>query len=701
MSAAFGAVARRSPRFPVCGDNVRVLASPTEFHDALQRNVSAARRRISLASLYFGTGEAERALARQLGEACAAHDDLTVRVLLDHSRGTRPTGHGAERACSASVLAEHMLAAAPPPVPITTPAAARHRSSVALLQMPQLRGWKQHIPRPFEEAVAVMHLKVYAFDDTLLLTGANLSGDYFGRRQDRYVELRGAAGLASHYHDLVEGLGSCDCAFQVVKKVAAADAAPAEDEGGGGGGGGGGVARPAGYALLPNLHGGGGGGGGGSSGGKPPSIEHVLRVFLGNSSEGGEGEHGAGGGAGKEGGRGWIPGGGGSGSSGGNDGDGDVSSRSPFCDGVADTMVLPTLQLGCGGFDGCDFDTSVTTQLLRACTGAAVVPPAAAGAAAAGAAEAAAAGEERRPGRGLEPGSERERERALPVRLATGYFNLTDPVEQLLASSEADVDVVTASPRANGFWGAARVKGALPQAYVELERMFLQRCALPRRQAAMADAVDPAAAAVVAGWRDATAAAAAAAAVAAHSGVAGRRLGAVRLSEYVRAGWTFHAKGLWLRLGSDELAWMWEGGAATRAEGRGERRERRAEQKVEHMEQSARAAAGVGGIRAALDAHPALPNVTLVGSPNFGARSAERDLESQCVIATTNVTLRRQLDGEWGSLTALGGGEDGEPAVAERVDDALLAKPERQLKGWGWQRGHWIRPVTRKIASFM
>jgi hypothetical protein len=696
MSAAFGAVARRSPRFPVCGDNVRVLASPSEFHDALQRNVSAARRRISLASLYFGTGEAERALARQLGEACAAHDDLTVRVLLDHSRGTRPTGHGAERVCSASVLAEHLLAAAPPPVPTTTPA-ARRRSSVALLQMPQLRGWKQHIPRPFEEAVAVMHLKVYAFDDTLLLTGANLSGDYFGRRQDRYVELRGAAGLASHYHDLVEGLGSCDCAFQVVKVAAdaAGDAAPADE---GGGGGGAGLAGLAGYALLPNLH---GGGGGGSSGGKPPSIEHVLQVFLGNSSEGGEGEHGAGDGACKEGGRGLSssPRGGGSGSSGGNDGDGDVSSRSPLCDGVADTMVLPTLQLGRGGFDGCDFDTSVTTQLLRACTGGAASPAAAAGAAAAaavGAAEAAAAGEER-PGCGLEPGSGRER--ALPVRLATGYFNLTDPVEQLLASSAADVDVVTASPRANGFWGAARVKGALPQAYVELGRMFLQRCALPRREAAMADAVDPAAAAVVAGWRDATAAAAA---VAAHSGAAGRRLGAVRLSEYVRAGWTFHAKGLWLRLGSDELAWMWEeGGAATRAEGRGARRERRAEQKVEHMEQSARAAAGVGGIRAALDAHPALPNVTLVGSPNFGARSAERDLESQCVIATTNVALRRQLDGEWGSLTALGEGEGGEPAVAERVDDALLAKPERQLKGWGWQRGRWIRPVTRKIASFM
>jgi hypothetical protein len=37
---------------------------------------------------------------------------------------------------------------------------------------------------------AVSHLKALVFDDTLILTGANLSQDYFTNRQDRYVAIQ-------------------------------------------------------------------------------------------------------------------------------------------------------------------------------------------------------------------------------------------------------------------------------------------------------------------------------------------------------------------------------------------------------------------------------------------------------------------------------------------------------------------------------
>lgn len=46
--------------------------------------------------------------------------------------------------------------------------------------------------------------------------------------------------------------------------------------------------------------------------------------------------------------------------------------------------------------------------------------------------------------------------------------------------------------------------------------------------------------------------------------------------------------------------------------------------------------------------------MTLVGSPNFGERSAKRDLETQLVILTENSTFRKQLHEECQSLYDLG-----------------------------------------------
>ena len=67
----------------------------------------------------------------------------------------------------------------------------------------------------------------------------------------------------------------------------------------------------------------------------------------------------------------------------------------------------------------------------------------------------------------------------------------------------------------------------------------------------------------------------------------------ITLQEYLRSKWTFHAKGLWYSPPREHL-----------------------------------------------------PNLTLIGSPNFGHRSLKRDLENQTVLITSNVGLRRQLYAE-------------------------------------------------------
>ncbi len=65
------------------------------------------------------------------------------------------------------------------------------------------------LPSPINEAVGVFHMKAYVINDALILSGANLSEEYFVNRHDRYlVFTHGANGLVDFYADLIELL--CD-----------------------------------------------------------------------------------------------------------------------------------------------------------------------------------------------------------------------------------------------------------------------------------------------------------------------------------------------------------------------------------------------------------------------------------------------------------------------------------------------------------
>lgn len=65
---AFGAMkkwawlAEKSPGFAVRGENVRVITCPNIFYQTLVEKVTAAKERISLASLYLGNGSMEEHL---------------------------------------------------------------------------------------------------------------------------------------------------------------------------------------------------------------------------------------------------------------------------------------------------------------------------------------------------------------------------------------------------------------------------------------------------------------------------------------------------------------------------------------------------------------------------------------------------------------------------------------------------------------
>lgn len=154
------------PRFALDGANVEVLSTPTEFHECLVALSRSSKERVSLASLYVGTGAPEDELVGVLEQRLREVPGLRVRVVLDHSRGTRSTTpHN-----SATTLARLVLAGED-----ERGSRGALRASINFFRMPQLEGWaRSWAPARYKEGVAVQHIKAYVFDETVVVTGANV-----------------------------------------------------------------------------------------------------------------------------------------------------------------------------------------------------------------------------------------------------------------------------------------------------------------------------------------------------------------------------------------------------------------------------------------------------------------------------------------------------------------------------------------------
>jgi CDP-diacylglycerol--glycerol-3-phosphate 3-phosphatidyltransferase len=180
----------RVPRIAVPAGSVEALGQPERWHARLVARVASARSRVALSALYWGGGARAAALAAALDGALAARPQLRVDVLLDGLRARRAGGAGG---------AESALA-------LLAPLLRRHgaeRVRLRLFEAPHLRGLARRcVPSRYNEAFGVQHMKAAVVDDAVLITGANLSQDYFDNRQDRYWELE-APPLADLYAELV------------------------------------------------------------------------------------------------------------------------------------------------------------------------------------------------------------------------------------------------------------------------------------------------------------------------------------------------------------------------------------------------------------------------------------------------------------------------------------------------------------------
>jgi CDP-diacylglycerol--glycerol-3-phosphate 3-phosphatidyltransferase len=468
----FRSLASHSRLFPLRSADVSLLNAPSDFYDQLLVNIQQAENRVSFSSLYLGTGHLERALVDALAKRLRERPKLQVQIVLDYSRGQR----GGVASSSVTML---------------SPLLKEFPSNVELFlfRVPQLSGLKAKLPPPFNETLGVSHAKVYLVDETLVLSGANLSEDYFTNRQDRYVQLKECGALAQFYHHFVELVTG----FSYKVKLETLEGERSDFE-----------------LLAPVLaH---------DSEEAKAAMRRELEGLVDPSKH----------------------------------------KQEEMEDERTDSWAFPTLQFT-------PVEMNQDERVLSAFV------------------------------KDLPRGSQ--------LQIASGYLNFPPFLSELLERCGAGLDVISAAPRANGFYDAHGVKGALPMAYSLIEQDFFER-------------------------------------------TVGREFPTV-LREFNRPGWTFHGKGMW---------WRPPPSAVTNK-------------------------ASLG-----------LPQLTVVGSSNFGQRSYGCDLESNLVMFTRSPDLQRRLQDEYDALTR----------DAEVVTEQLWRRPERMLHGlFSWKDGHWIRPVSKFIAAYL
>ena len=201
---------------PIDPQCVSTLSCPTEFYERLLSGTATAQRRILLASLYIGTGSKEEALLDAVSAACTARPDLKATLLVDALRTQRVERSGVSSLDKiVEICGSHLpQARSPGGTASALPAAQLERDSGSrgdgggglsvFMYHTHLLGklGKRVLPPRWNEGISLQHCKVYLFDDTVILSGANLSDTYFTDRDDRCVVFTDCAPLADYVYEL-------------------------------------------------------------------------------------------------------------------------------------------------------------------------------------------------------------------------------------------------------------------------------------------------------------------------------------------------------------------------------------------------------------------------------------------------------------------------------------------------------------------
>jgi phosphatidylserine/phosphatidylglycerophosphate/cardiolipin synthase-like enzyme len=194
----------------------------------------------------------------------------------------------------------------------------------------------------------------------------------------------------------------------------------------------------------------------------------------------------------------------------------------------------------------------------------------------------------------------------VPIRgtlfVCSPYLNFTNLYQDLLLNDSSNylstINIVTASPQANGFFSARDLSRFIPSAYVHVEQNLFET-------------------------------------------IVHQQCKNINIVEYARAGWTFHAKGMW-SFPKPTPTTSKSGTSSTIAGATFYHHHH-------HHHRKNSDASNVNAETMAAILNSTSPStksdflVTFIGSPNLSQRSNERDLEAQLMIETTHPIVIRKF----------------------------------------------------------
>ncbi|KAI9805211.1 MAG: hypothetical protein M1825_001047 [Sarcosagium campestre] len=181
---------KMAPRFEIDAKDIQILETPSQFYETLKNKIRTAQTRIFLTTLYIGKEETE--LISTIREALLANPNLKITILADLLRGSRGSPKNSCIGPLASLIKEF----------------GKERVIVRMYQTPNLGIIRKiMVPERIVEGWGLQHIKIYGFDDEVIVSGANLSNEYFTNRQDRY-HLYSSKEMADYFADFQSVLGT-------------------------------------------------------------------------------------------------------------------------------------------------------------------------------------------------------------------------------------------------------------------------------------------------------------------------------------------------------------------------------------------------------------------------------------------------------------------------------------------------------------
>lgn len=142
--------------------------------------------------MYIGTSEFEKYLLHTLKDKITKNPDIFVKILVDFNRAGRSQTEVIGDTMPRTLLDD-----------LKTVTTYNNNVAIGLMKTEQNKNMLRPLSPGILELLSVMHMKGAVFDDHVVLTGANLSEDYFVDRQDRYWIFNDCKDLADYFEDIV------------------------------------------------------------------------------------------------------------------------------------------------------------------------------------------------------------------------------------------------------------------------------------------------------------------------------------------------------------------------------------------------------------------------------------------------------------------------------------------------------------------